>query len=83
MISSYIKLGSELDKIKELLIEHGYPADVLLSCINQKLAHVKCIILYITHLEMFHCTSENQAKVSYFIMGSSSTQNFCSGLLAA
>ena len=28
-----------LDKIKQLLIENGYPADVLLSCINQKLAN--------------------------------------------
>ena len=33
-----LKLGSELDKIKQLLIENGYPADVLLYCINQKLA---------------------------------------------
>ena len=33
------KLGSELDKTKELLIENGYPAEVLLSCINQKLAN--------------------------------------------
>ena len=37
MICSKTKLGSELDKIKELLIENGYPIDVLLSCINQKL----------------------------------------------
>ena len=28
-----------LDKIKQVLIENGYPADVLLSCINQKLAN--------------------------------------------
>ena len=35
MISSKTKLGPELDKIKQLLIENGYPADVLLSCINQ------------------------------------------------
>ena len=39
MICSKTKLGSELDKIKQLLIENGYPADVLLSCINQKLAN--------------------------------------------
>jgi len=32
-------LGSELDKIKQLLIENGYPPDVLLSFINQKLAN--------------------------------------------
>ena len=38
MICSKTKLGSELDKIKQLLIEHGYPAD-LLSCINHKLAN--------------------------------------------
>ena len=40
MICSKTKLGSELDKIKQMLIENGYPADVLLSCINQKLANV-------------------------------------------
>ena len=38
MICSNTKLGSELNKIKQL-IEKGYPADVLLSCINQKLAN--------------------------------------------
>ena len=39
MICSNTQLGSELDKIKQLLIKNGYPADVLLSCINQKLAN--------------------------------------------
>ena len=39
MICSKTKLGSELDKIQQLLIENGYPADVLLSCINQKVAN--------------------------------------------
>ena len=39
MICSKTKLGPELDKIKQLPIENGYPADVLLSCINQKLAN--------------------------------------------
>ena len=39
MICSKTKLGSELDKTKQLLVENGYPADVLLSCINQKLAN--------------------------------------------
>ena len=38
MICSKTKLGPELDKIKQLLIDNGYSADVLLSCINQKLA---------------------------------------------
>ena len=38
MICSKTKLGLELNKIKQLLIENKYPADVLLSCINQKLA---------------------------------------------
>ena len=38
MIYSKTKLGSELNKIKQLLIKNGYPTDVLLSCINQKLA---------------------------------------------
>ena len=39
MICSKPKLGSELDKIKQLLIENGYPTDVLFFCINQKLAN--------------------------------------------
>ena len=39
MICSNTKLGPELDKIRQLLIESRYPADVLLSCINQKLAN--------------------------------------------
>ena len=33
------ELSSKLDKIKLLLFENGCPADVLLSCINQKLAN--------------------------------------------
>ena len=37
MICSRTKLDSELNKINQLLIENGYPADVLLSFINQKL----------------------------------------------
>ena len=39
MICSKTKLGSELDKIKQLLIENGYQTGVLLSCINRKLAN--------------------------------------------
>ena len=39
MICSKTKLGSELDKIKQLLIENRYPADFLLACIIQKLAN--------------------------------------------
>ena len=39
MICSKTKLGSELHKIKQLLIENRYPPDALLSCINQKLAN--------------------------------------------
>ena len=39
MICSKTKMGSELDKIKQLLNENGYPADVLLFCINEKLAN--------------------------------------------
>ena len=39
MVNLIFKLGPELDKIKQLLIENGYPADVLPSCINQKLAN--------------------------------------------
>ena len=39
MICSKTKLGSELSKIKQLLIDNGYPADILLSCTTQKLAN--------------------------------------------
>ena len=39
IICSKTKLGPELDKITQLLIENGYTADVLLSCINQTLAN--------------------------------------------
>ena len=39
MICSKTKLGSELYEIKELLIENGNPTDILLFCINQKLAN--------------------------------------------
>ena len=39
MICSNIKLGLVLDIIRQLLIENGYPEDVLLSCIRQKLAN--------------------------------------------
>ena len=39
MICSKTKLGSELDRVKQLLIENGYPDDVLISCIKQKLAN--------------------------------------------
>ena len=38
-ICSKTKLGPELDKIKKLLIPNGYRADVILSCINRKLAN--------------------------------------------
>ena len=40
MIFSKALLGSELDKIKQPLSESRYPADVLLSRINQKLASI-------------------------------------------
>ena len=39
MICSKTKLSPKLDKIKQLLIKNGYPVDVLLSCINQRLAN--------------------------------------------
>ena len=39
MISSRTKLSSELDRVKQLTIETGYPDDVLLSCIKQQLAN--------------------------------------------
>ena len=38
-ICSKTKLDSELEKLKQLFIENGYPADVLLFCMNQKLAN--------------------------------------------
>ena len=40
MICSKTKLDSELDTIKQLLIENGYPEDVLVSCIKEKLATI-------------------------------------------
>ena len=39
MICSKTKLGSELDRVKQLLIENGCPDDVLISCIEEKLAN--------------------------------------------
>ena len=39
VICSKTKLGSRLDREKQLLIENGCPDDVLLSCITQKLAN--------------------------------------------
>ena len=39
MICSKTTLGSELDRVKQLLIENGYPDDVRISCIKQKLAN--------------------------------------------
>ena len=38
MICSETKWGPELDKLKQLRIENGYPTDVILFCISQKLA---------------------------------------------
>ena len=39
MIFYKTTLGTELDKMKQLLIKNEYPADILLSCISQKLAN--------------------------------------------
>ena len=39
MICSKTKLGSELDRVNQLVIENGYLYDVLISCIKQKLAN--------------------------------------------
>ena len=39
MTCSKTKLVPERDKIEQLLIDNGYPAGVLLSCINQILAN--------------------------------------------
>ena len=40
MICSKTKLDSELGTIKQLLIDNGYPEDVLVSCIKEKLANI-------------------------------------------
>ena len=40
MICSKTKLDSELDAIKQLLIDNGYPDDSLNSCLNGKLANI-------------------------------------------
>ena len=37
MICAKAKVGSELGRIKQLLIDNGYQEDVLLSCIKEKL----------------------------------------------
>ena len=69
MTCSKIKLGSELDKIKELLIENEYPADVLLSCSSQELARTaeeafgpeKCpVYLKLPWISNFSLKFENQ-----------------------
>ena len=39
MICSKTKLGSELDRVKQLPIENGYPDDVLITSIKQNLAN--------------------------------------------
>ena len=63
MICSKTKLDSELGTIKQLLIDNGYPEDVLVSCIKEKLANIssekqfgpeKCpVYLKLPGLEMF------------------------------
>ena len=40
MICSKTKLDSELGKIKQPLIDNGYPEDVLVSCIKEKLHNI-------------------------------------------
>ena len=40
MICSKTKLDSELDTIKQLLIDNGYPKDVPVSCIKDKQANI-------------------------------------------
>ena len=40
MISSTTKLDSELATIEQYLIDNGYPEDVLVSCIKEKLANI-------------------------------------------
>ena len=69
---SKTKLGGELDKIQKLLIENGYPAVVLLSCINQKLANVaaekpvgpeKCLV-YLKLFWVGNVSSEFEDQVS-------------------
>ena len=40
MICSKTRLDSELGTIKQLLIDNGYPEDVLVSCIKEKLANI-------------------------------------------
>ena len=40
MICSKTKLDSELETIKQLLIDIGYPEDVIVSCIKERLANI-------------------------------------------
>ena len=39
VVCSKTKLGSELDKIKQLLTENGYPENVITACLKEKLAN--------------------------------------------
>ena len=39
MICSKNKLGSELDVIKRVLIENGYPENVISACIREEVAN--------------------------------------------
>ena len=72
MICSKTTLGSELDRVKQLLIENGYPDDVLISCSKQKLANFavenpcgpeKCpVYLKLPWIGNVSSRSENQIK---------------------
>ena len=64
MICSKTKLDSELDTLKQLLNDNGYPEDVLVSCIKEKLANIssekqfsleKCPV-YLKLLPLFRAT---------------------------
>lgn len=43
MICSPIKLDSELDKIRDIFINNGYPLDLIDDCINKKVADFKSL----------------------------------------
>ena len=43
MLSSKNKLDSELDTVKQLLIDNGYLEDVLVFCITEKLANISSV----------------------------------------
>ena len=77
MICSKTKLDSELDTIKQLLIDNGYPEGVLVSCNKEKLANIssekqfgpekRSVNLKLTWIGNVSSKFENQIKKSHYL----------------